>query len=634
MKNILKKLLFPVTGLAALIWVLIRVIPKPSRAAYPCMKAAAPLATTFIVWITGLYSSAVFFKKARKHLANSRYAMFALAAIVSIILFSIPMLHDTSPANAVAYRTQADPNNPIGEGKGVYPGRVAWIHNPDATDENCNNTTGDYWYEDGNTDQDVVNDMLSEGLQKLTGTSSDAAAWDALFHYFNQNHSKGDVGYTAGEKIVIKINFNGVSQGKRNINTSPQICYSVLDQLINTVGVAESDIHIGDPNIQFDTPHWDKCHSAFPNVIYWGPGGNGRTKVVGSATDVLFASDGGKQNKLPQSYLDASYMINIPVLKKHHRAGISIGAKLHFGSVTPFNSNGAFDWHYSLPCPNGGADVSNGEYGVYRCFVDIMGHKDLGGKTLIYVVDGLWSSINWGHPPIKWDMTPFNGDWPSSLFLSQDPVAIDAVCYDFLSTEFTEDHPTEGDYDWRDDHGPFPQYAGVDDYLRQAADSKNWADGIVYDPEDDGTPLPSSLGTFERWNNSIDKQYSRNLGLNTGIELVSNVVSGIEDNNGTSTSIASDFILEQNYPNPFNPSTSIRYQLSVPSDISIVIYQINGQKIRTLYEGFQNSGIHTLEWDGLLANGVPAASGVYMYKLLVQNDQGSTQQIRKMTLDR
>ena len=92
MKNILKKLLFPVTGLAALIWVLIRVIPKPSRAAYPCMKAAAPLATTFIVWITGLYSSAVFFKKARKHLANSRYAMFALAAIVSIILFSIPML--------------------------------------------------------------------------------------------------------------------------------------------------------------------------------------------------------------------------------------------------------------------------------------------------------------------------------------------------------------------------------------------------------------------------------------------------------------------------------------------------------------------------------------------------------------
>jgi len=633
MKKVMRNLLFPVTGLASLIWVLIRVIPKPSRATYPCMKAAAPVATTFIVWITGLYSSALFFKKARKHLADSRYALFALAAIASVVLFTIPMLHDTSPANAVAYQILDDPNNPIGEGKGIFPGRVVWIHDTDATNENCNNVTGDYWYDDDNTDQDVVSNMLSDGLQRLTGESSDATAWDALFRHFNQNHGKGDVGYTAGEKIVIKINLNGVSQGPSKINTSPQICYSVLEQLIDVVGVAESDIYIGEPNINFDTPHWNKCHSVYPDVIYWGKG-SGRTDITASATDQLFASDGGKQNKLPQEYLDASYMINLPVFKKHHRAGISIGAKLHFGSVTPFNNNGAFDWHYSLPCPDGGADVSNGDFGVYRCFVDIMGHKDLGGKTLIYIVDGLWSSINWGHVPIKWNMTPFNGDWPSSLFLAQDPVAIEAVCYDFLINEFTEDHPTEGDYDWRDNHGPFPQYAGTYDYIQQAADSKNWPSGLTYDPENDGTPLPSSLGTAEHWNNPTDKQYSRNLGLDEGIELVTNSATSVEDNSGKLDKTASDFILHQNYPNPFNPNTSIRYQLSAPSDISLAVYQVNGQKIRTLYEGYQSAGMHTLEWDGLLANGLQAMSGVYMYKLFVNNDQGSYQQVRKMTLSR
>ena len=55
---------------------------------------------------------------------------------------------------------------------------------------------------------------------------------------------------------------------------------------------------------------------------------------------------------------------------------------------------------------------------------DIMGHKDLGGNTILYLVDGLWGSVNWGHPCVKFAMPPFNNDWPSSLFTSFDPVAI------------------------------------------------------------------------------------------------------------------------------------------------------------------------------------------------------------------
>jgi hypothetical protein len=61
---------------------------------------------------------------------------------------------------------------------------------------------------------------------------------------------------------------------------------------------------------------------------------------------------------------------------------------------------------------------------------------------------------------------------------------------------------------------------GVDDYLHQAADIKNWPEGIVYDPDNSGKPIPS-LGVHEHWNNSADKQYSGNLGLPNGITLVS-----------------------------------------------------------------------------------------------------------------
>jgi len=628
MKKGLKKLFFPVVGFLSLAWFLIRVIPKPSRANYPCMRVAFPAATSFVLYIAGLLSSVFVFKKAKKYLYQSRYALFAgtlLAGIVLIYTTNITADHKTYAL------TQSPPdgaNNPMGVGQGINPGRVVWVHDPDATDENCTDTYGDYWYQDDNTSQDIVDRMVSDAIQKLTETETDAAAWDALFRYFNEKHGKGDFGYTAGEKIVVKLNFNGVSQGKDKINTSPQIAYTVLDQLINVVGVAQSDIGIGDPNINFDTPHWNKCESVFPDVTYWGNWG-GRTPVEQSEEKAIFTSDGKMSDWLPQEYLDAAYMINIPVFKKHHRGGISLTSKLHFGSFTPFNGD-AFHWHYSLPAPDGRGDVSNGEYGAYRCFVDIMGHKDMGDKTVLFLVDGLWSSINWGHPSIKWRMEPFNNDYPNSIFASQDPVAIQSVGFDFLYYEFDENHPTEGENDWGDNHGPFPHYAGSDDFLHQAADKANWA--VTYDPENDGTELPSSLGVHEHWNNAIDKQYSRNLGADEGIELVYVAsTSTVEDRH----EIAEDFMLFNNYPNPFNPSTQIEYQLSEHSRVDLKIYNQMGQVIRTLvYNEPQDAGHHQQQWNGNRDNGTPAESGMYFCEMNITNRSGVYQKTRKMILSR
>ena len=101
--------------------------------------------------------------------------------------------------------------------------------------------------------------------------------------------------------------------------------------------------------------------------------------------------------------------------------------------------------------------------------------------------------------------------------MSQDQVALESVCYDFLRTEWNginQHNPLNGQPDY------VPGIRGVDDYLHQAADSANWPEGIVYDPDNSGKPLPS-LGAHEHWNNAQSKQYSRNLGLNKGIELVS-----------------------------------------------------------------------------------------------------------------
>jgi hypothetical protein len=142
--------------------------------------------------------------------------------------------------------------------------------------------------------------------------------------------------------------------------------------------------------------------------------------------------------------------------------------------------------------------------------VDLMGHQHLGGKTLLYILDGLWGFPLHGggsSRPARWRSTPFDDDYPSSLLVSQDPVAIDSVALDFLREEFG------------DDMGGAGLEGGIDDYLHEAALANDPPSGTFYDPEADGTGL-GSLGVHEHWNNPSDKQYSRNLGLGDGIELL------------------------------------------------------------------------------------------------------------------
>ncbi|MBN1155688.1 S8 family serine peptidase [candidate division KSB1 bacterium] len=79
--------------------------------------------------------------------------------------------------------------------------------------------------------------------------------------------------------------------------------------------------------------------------------------------------------------------------------------------------------------------------------------------------------------------------------------------------------------------------------------------------------------------------------------------------------IPDKYFLFKNYPNPFNSNTTIKYQLPDDSDISLTIYNINGQKIRTLFQGMQTAGVHTILWDGMDQHSSPVSSGIYLYKI-------------------
>ena len=88
--------------------------------------------------------------------------------------------------------------------------------------------------------------------------------------------------------------------------------------------------------------------------------------------------------------------------------------------------------------------------------------------------------------------------------------------------------------------------------------------------------------------------------------------------------------MSQNYPNPFNPVTIIKYNLPAPGEVTLTVYNILGQKVRTLVSGFVDSGPHEAVWNGRSESGQPVSTGVYLYRI----ESGEFIQTKKMILIR
>jgi flagellar hook assembly protein FlgD len=73
--------------------------------------------------------------------------------------------------------------------------------------------------------------------------------------------------------------------------------------------------------------------------------------------------------------------------------------------------------------------------------------------------------------------------------------------------------------------------------------------------------------------------------------------------------------LHGNYPNPFNPETIISYSLKEAGPVTIEVYNIKGQLVRTLVDETKHTGNHTVLWNGLDKNNRPVSSGVYFFRM-------------------
>jgi len=421
-------------------------------------------------------------------------------------------------AAADPFRPSEEANHPIGDGKGIHPGRVAWVRDANAT--SWDGATG-HWWDDANTNPKIVHSITSRLIRNLTGRSNDRQSWDALFRSFDNDRKLGRSGYRPGERIAIKINCNqdrspewgtlapGATFPREPQNglPSPHAVEALVTQLIEMARVRGEDImiydatgirNVGQPIFARIRANSNPEFQAVKFLVGADYNLGGRiSPTPDMANPVRFSRAELLIGYLPRQVTEAKYMINMALLRPHGMAGVTLTAKNHFGSIHFPNDGG---WS---PMVLHGSVMRTQPMGSYNALVDLMGHRHLGGKTMLYILDGLYTAEHNEGSVFKW--ASFGDHWASSILMSQDPVAIDSVALDLLRNE--------------------PRATQVrghaDNYLHEAAQAAKPPSGTVYNP--DGSGSLASLGVHEHWNNATARKYSRNLGAKEGIELIAQV---------------------------------------------------------------------------------------------------------------
>ena len=89
------------------------------------------------------------------------------------------------------------------------------------------------------------------------------------------------------------------------------------------------------------------------------------------------------------------------------------------------------------------------------------------------------------------------------------------------------------------------------------------------------------------------------------------------------TTLPQKFFVDQNYPNPFNPSTTISYGIPRAAFVTVKIFNVLGQEVKTLFSGYQSTGVYTFSF-----NASDLSSGIYLYRI----QAGTSVDIKRMVL--
>ncbi|MBI5032044.1 MAG: DUF362 domain-containing protein [Chloroflexi bacterium] len=264
-------------------------------------------------------------------------------------------------------------------------------------------------------DQNVVNAMVERGLVDLTGTTSLADAWKKLLP-----------NYQSGQGIAIKINMTNGGNG--NLDQTIQTINAIVRGLVQR-GVQPGDVWVTDPLRTFP-PHFIEGN-LYPGIKFYDVTVHDQTGFTSNDPNAIITSPTPPniptfpQVKISDVLINATYIINVPILKGHLMgAGVTLGFKNWLGAT-----NNPSGFHpYIFP-----AGVY---FGLdYNPLVDLNANPHIRYKSVVTIADGLFTGNDWNSPVLP--MVTFGNQTPSSLFFATDPVALDSVLCDLVSAEWS-----------------------------------------------------------------------------------------------------------------------------------------------------------------------------------------------------
>lgn len=310
--------------------------------------------------------------------------------------------------------------------------KVIHIHSTGATSWDF--STG-YYYDHVN--QSKVTEMVERGLKEVTGQSTTTAAWSTLLP-----------GYAVGKGIALKVNFNNAQSCSDSDNIIDALIEPV-NALINSLkqaGVREQDIWIYDAIRPIPARFRNRCAAANVHFVDRECGETATFSSTDSHATVSFAHAGVQSRRLADVLINATYLINMPIIKEHGISGVTLGFKNHFGSINYVMGAGTDNLHEYI-------EPANSAYSAnFNPLVAINQNPHIRNKTVLIVGDGLFGAlINTNVTPTRWQS--FGNAACNSMFFARDPVALDCVMMDLIYAEYNSQ----------------PGNDHVDDYLKLAA---------------------------------------------------------------------------------------------------------------------------------------------------------------------
>lgn len=296
--------------------------------------------------------------------------------------------------------------------------RVIRIHSNPAS--NWNFSTGYYWQY---VDQNIIDQMVAQGVKTLTDAQTEQEAWQSL------------ITYSAGENVGIEINGNDFPPFYFNspsyLNTLPQAINAVIRGL-KIIGVPETNIYVMEltgGGRRFPTYYFTEIQALYPNVVFKDNGGDG---FGGDAS--LYVNGIGQY--ICNTIAQMDHLILIPLMKAIAPLwGITGTIKFMQGVIqNPSGTHGSLN-----------ATTNNPNVLVYQ-------NSHIIGKVRLILADGIFGNFSGGHfgesafyapwqdPPQYTTEVPqrwqtFGNGAPKVVFFATDPVALDQKLYDHIADE-------------------------------------------------------------------------------------------------------------------------------------------------------------------------------------------------------